>query len=63
MENPLRLIFIASALLIAGVTLPFLMVIGLLESTLFLNLLAAACSVAGITVGFLGIALYRRARK
>ena len=63
MENPLRLLAIAFVLLIVGVVLPLLMVIGLLESTPFLNFVAAACSVAGLTVGFVGITLARRSDK
>jgi len=60
MENPAKLLKIASGLLIIGVVLPFLMVLNIIESTLPLNILAAACSVAGLTTGFIGIAQYRR---
>ncbi len=63
MESPVKLIAIALALLIVGVVLPFLMVIGLLESTFPLNFLAVACSVAGITTGFIGITRSRRSGK
>ena len=63
MENPLRLIIIAVALLLIGVILPFLMVLGLLESTLPLNFIAYACSTAGFITGFIGIAQYTRGRK
>ena len=63
MDNPLRLIMIAFALLIIGVALPFLMVIGILTSTLPLNFVAYACSVSGLTVGFVGITQYWRRPK
>ncbi len=63
MEHPLRLILIAFALLIIGVALPFLMVIGVLYSTLPLNLVAYGCSVGGFITGFVGIAQYRRRDK
>jgi hypothetical protein len=63
MENPLKLVAIGFGLLIVGVILPFLMVVGLIESTLFLNFLTVACSIAGLTVGFVGITQYFRSRR
>jgi hypothetical protein len=63
MESPLKLIAIALGLLIIGIVLPFLMVIGLIESTLLLNFLAAGCSVAGLTTGFIGITRSSRGQK
>lgn len=63
MQKPLRLIMIAFALLIIGAALPFLMVIGLLKSTLFLNFLAVSCSAAGFITGLIGITRYSRPRK
>jgi membrane associated rhomboid family serine protease len=54
---------IAFGLLIIGVALPFLMVIGVLTSTLPLNLVAYACAVAGFVMGFLGIARQGRRPK
>jgi hypothetical protein len=62
MENPLKLVAIGFGLLIIGVVLPFLMVIELVESTLFLNFLAVACSIAGLTTGFVGITQLRSRR-
>jgi hypothetical protein len=62
MENPLRLVVIGFGLLIVGVVLPFLMVLKLVESTLFLNFLAVASSVAGLTTGFMGITQLRSRR-
>jgi len=63
MQKFLRLIVIAFALLIIGVALPFLMVIGVLTSTLPLNFVAYACSVAGFIAGFIGVAQYRHRDK
>jgi hypothetical protein len=63
MEHPIRLILIAFGLLILGVALLFLIVIGLLISTLPLNLVAYGCSVAGFIVSFVGLAQYRRRDK
>jgi hypothetical protein len=59
MENPLRLVVIGFGLLLIGVVLPFLMVLKLVESTLFLNFLAVASSVGGLTTGFMGITQLR----
>ena len=63
MGNPLRLIVIGFVLLLIGAVLPFLMLIKLVESTLFLNFVAAASSIGGLTTGFIGIALYVRRRR
>lgn len=63
MENPLRLIITAIVLLIMGVVLPFVMVLGILESTFFLNFLAVTSSTAGLLMGFIGIGLYMRSRR
>ena len=63
MENPSRLIIIALALLVIGVVLPFLMVMEMLASTIFLNLTSFVCSTVGLITGFIGIAQYRRGRK
>jgi hypothetical protein len=60
MGTPLRLIVIGFVLLLGGAILPFLMLVGLVESTLFTNLVAVVCSIGGLTTGFLGIASYRR---
>ena len=59
MGHPIRLIAIGFGLLLAGAVLPFVMVIGYVESTLFLNLLAVICTISGIVVGFLGMSQYR----
>lgn len=63
MERSWNLILAALALLIIGVILPFMMVLELLESTLFLSFLAAASSTAGFIMGFVGIAKYVSSRR
>jgi hypothetical protein len=62
MENPLKLVAIGFGLLLIGVILPFLMVVKVVESSLFLNFVAVASSIAGLTVGFLGITQLRSRR-
>jgi hypothetical protein len=61
-EHPIRLIAIAFGLLLVGAVLPFLMVIGVIQSNIPLNILAIISSVGGITTGFIGITLYRGRR-
>ena len=57
-KQPRRFILIALFLLIAGAVLPFLMVIGVLESSFFLNFITYFASVVGLFLGFIGIAMY-----
>lgn len=58
LHRPGRLIILAFFMLLAGAVLPFLIVIGLLESTFFLNFLTYVVSVAGLFLGVIGIAMY-----
>jgi len=60
MDNAVRWIIVGFLLLLAGVVLPFLMVMRLLEPTLALNFISYGCSTAGLITGFIGIAQYRR---
>jgi len=62
LEHPHRLLWIATALLLLGVILPFLMVVHILESTFFLNFLSFTASMLGSLLGFAGIALTRLQR-
>lgn len=48
--------------LVLGVLLPFLMVIGILTSTLALNFLAFFCSVGGLFLGLMGLINHVRPR-
>ncbi len=63
MEAPLRLMIVALVLLLIGVALPFMMVVELIETTLFLSFMSHACSTVGLVLGFVGIARYRASRK
>ena len=63
MDGTRKLLLIGIGLMIVGVALPFLMVIGLLESTLALSFLAHGCSMVGLITGFIGVARYFRSRK
>jgi hypothetical protein len=56
--TPRKLILIAVFLLLGGAVVPFLIVIGVLESTFLSNFLAYFASVVGLFLGFIGIAMY-----
>ena len=53
-----RLIVIGFFLVLLGAVLPFLMVLGLIESTLLLNFVAFSASVVGLFLGVIGMATY-----
>jgi len=53
--HPVRLIAIGFGVLAIGAALPYMMVLNLLESTLFLCLLSVFAQVGGLIMGFLGI--------
>jgi len=59
LEHPRLLLAISIFLLFFGVAMPFLMVIKVVESTLFLNFLSFAASVVGLFLGVIGVAIYR----
>ena len=63
MDNPFRLVVTASVLLVIGVVLPYMMVLGHMPSTLFLNFVTIAAQIAGLFVGFIGISMYIRTRR
>ena len=63
MDRPVKLIVIAFSLLLAGVILPWLMVLEMVRPTLFLNFLSYVCSTGGLITGFIGIAQYTGARR
>jgi hypothetical protein len=56
--RPSKMLVIAFLLLVAGAVLPFLMIIDVLESTMFLNFTAYIVSVVGLFLGIIGIATY-----
>lgn len=57
-RHPRRFIILAFFMLLAGAILPFLMIIGVLESTFLLNFTAYIVSVGGLFLGIIGIAMY-----
>ena len=61
--TPTRLILIAILLLVIGVVLPFLMVMEVIESTLFLNLISFLVSLVGVIMGVIGSAYYVRLKR
>ena len=63
MKNPKRLLIIGFSLILAGVVLPFLMVLHILESTFFLNFFSFAAQVAGLFLGFIGSVMYIRVNR
>lgn len=58
--SPRWMIFIGILLMVAGVVLPFLMLLKIIPSTFFLNFLAFTASMGGLMLGMSGIALYVR---
>jgi len=53
--TPGKLILIGFVLMIASVVVPFLMAIGKMQSTLFLNAAAVFASLAGMIAGLYGV--------
>jgi hypothetical protein len=53
-----KYLIIGFFMVLAGAVLPFLIVIGIIPSTLFLNFLAYFISVGGLFLGFIGMAMY-----
>lgn len=54
----LKLIVLATILLLIGAALPFLMLLSVINSTLLLNFTAAISSITGVIIGFIGIIDY-----
>jgi len=63
LNNPRFLLIAGFFLVLFGAAAPFLMVIGVFESTFFLNFLSFGASVVGLFLGLLGIAMYRKSSK
>ena len=58
--QPWKIIGIGFVLVVLGFVLPFLMVIQVVESSIFLNFVSYAASVVGLFLGLIGAALYVR---
>lgn len=52
--TPVRMLVIGLIFVLAGVVLPFLMVMQVLESTLFLNFFSYTISLVGVILGGFG---------
>lgn len=61
--RPLHLILLGFVLSVAGVALPFSMLIQILPSTFPLNFLAFLSSISGLILGIIGAASYVRGRR
>ncbi len=57
-----KLILIGFFLVLWGVVGPWLMILGFLESTFFLNFLSYGASVSGMILGIIGAAMWSKAR-
>ena len=57
MTSPRFLLSLGLILLIMGWTIPFLIIMYVVPSTLFLNFLSWGLSVAGLFLGFIGAAM------
>jgi hypothetical protein len=62
-SSPKTFLIVGVFLMLAGVILPFLMVIHVFESTFFLNFFSFAAQVAGLFLGFIGSVMYIRVRR
>ncbi len=58
--QPKTLMLVGFILLVIGFGLPFLMLLGRIPSTFFLNFVAYGASVVGLLLGMIGIAFYVR---
>ena len=63
LNHPGRLIWLSIALMVFGVVVPFLIVIKVLESTMFLNFAAFIAQALGFILGYVALALYRGKQK
>ena len=61
--DPRAIIALGFVLVLLGALLPFLIVMQVLESTIFLNFFAFTASFAGLMLGVIGAAFYVRKTK
>lgn len=59
LDHPKHIIAIAVGMLLFGCIVPFLMMIQVIESTLFLNFLAFALSTLGLLLGIAGVSVLK----
>ncbi len=63
LDHPVRLIWLSIGLMVFGVAVPFLIVIKVIESTMFLNFAAFISQAVGFILGYIALALYRGKQK
>jgi len=63
LHRPKLLLLIGFILVLMGFVFPFLMVMGFLESTLFLNFFSFTASMAGLMLGMIGAVMLYQTRK
>ena len=61
--QPRRLILVGFFLVLLGFVAPFLMVIGIFESTFALNFVSYAASVAGLFIGTYAATMYSKSKR
>lgn len=61
--SPKQMVWVGGGLLLIGVVLPFMMVIQIIESNLFLNFLSYAASISGLVLGTIGTMMLSLARR
>jgi hypothetical protein len=61
--EPKNLIIIGFFMVLFGFVAPFLMILGILESTLLLNFLSYTASIGGLFMGIIGAAWYVRVNR
>ena len=59
LEHPTRLMIVAVCMMLFGCIMPFLMILKVVESTLFMNFLSFTLSTLGLFLGVVGIAVYQ----
>ncbi len=59
---PVRLLILATVLLLAGAILPFLMVIRVIQPSFALSFFSYGASLVGLVMGLIGVAQYGRSR-
>jgi len=62
-ERPALFLWIAFLMLLFGCVMPFLMVLEIVPSTLWLNFLSFAMSTAGLFLGIIATSAYRRKQR
>jgi membrane associated rhomboid family serine protease len=60
--SPKAIIFLGFVLVLLGFVLPFLMMIGEIQTTFFLALISYLASLIGMVLGIIGVAFYVRER-